>query len=313
MATIAAGLGAKADPAEPIVVQGAAQRGNRRSSSCWASSYQDLAVALRGIRPVVAMHVPVRYRPGEEASLSIQAIATRYVDQIREVQSKGPYQLGGFCFGGLVAFEVARQLETSGEMVEKVAILDGFLPSVYVTRPLARLHDLVARYSRPAAWRRWLDRAPSPTSQAPSSDGLIDSYVTAPELLPLGHRFEESLRPIRAHVMVARATKQSYRAGVRLPPDLGWSRFAERAYTIDVPSDHVAMLRDPHASALAARWAAVPPADWTAHDAEPPVRWPVRRRGGLVDRFRFVRDACGRRAGDPLPGRAVSRKVRTVR
>ncbi len=263
VATIAAGLGAKADPAEPVVVH--MGRGEPSQPLLFLllgiQLYQDLAVALRGIQPVVAMHVPVRYRPGEEASLSIQAIATRYVDQIRKVQPQGPYQLGGYCFGGLVAFEVARQLETSGEMVAKVAILDGFLPSVYVTRPLARLHDLVVRYSRPAAWRPWLDRAPPPTSQAPSSDGLVDLDVTAPELLPLGHRLEEGLRPMRDHVMVARATRQSYRAGVRLPPDLGWSRFAERVFTIDVPSDHVAMLRDPHAGALAARWATVPPAE----------------------------------------------------
>lgn len=51
-------------------------------------------------------------------------IAAHYIDRIRTVQPTGPYRLLGWSFGGLVAFEMAAQLERAGERVELLAVLD---------------------------------------------------------------------------------------------------------------------------------------------------------------------------------------------
>lgn len=56
--------------------------------------------------------------------LSIQAIAADRLPLVREAQPKGPYRLTGYCLGGLIAFEVARQLIASGEKVEMVSMID---------------------------------------------------------------------------------------------------------------------------------------------------------------------------------------------
>ena len=48
---------------------------------------------------------------------SIEAIARRALDVIREQQPTGPYLLGGYSFGGLIALEVAQQLTAGGERV----------------------------------------------------------------------------------------------------------------------------------------------------------------------------------------------------
>ena len=59
-----------------------------------------------------------------EALPEIEHIAAAQLATIRAVQPHGPYVLGGFCLGGLTAFEIARQLEAQGESVERLLIID---------------------------------------------------------------------------------------------------------------------------------------------------------------------------------------------
>ncbi|WP_372368134.1 amino acid adenylation domain-containing protein [Candidatus Uabimicrobium sp. HlEnr_7] len=55
---------------------------------------------------------------------SIEKTASYHIKNIRSVQPDGPYVIGGMCMGGLVAFEVARQLQDEGENVKFVFIMD---------------------------------------------------------------------------------------------------------------------------------------------------------------------------------------------
>ena len=60
---------------------------------------------------------------GEDLPDSIPGIAARHVEALRRFQPYGPYRLGGFCNGGLVAYEMARVLEAHGETVEALALV----------------------------------------------------------------------------------------------------------------------------------------------------------------------------------------------
>jgi len=51
-------------------------------------------------------------------------VARRYLEEIRQVQPHGPYMLGGYCLGGTLALEMARQLIASGETVGLVALIE---------------------------------------------------------------------------------------------------------------------------------------------------------------------------------------------
>ena len=51
-------------------------------------------------------------------------MAADYLRQIRSVQPRGPYFLGGFSFGGLVAFEMAQQLRQSGQQLALLVLID---------------------------------------------------------------------------------------------------------------------------------------------------------------------------------------------
>lgn len=53
-------------------------------------------------------------------------VARKYVDEVRRVQPHGPYMLGGYCLGGTIALEMARQLMESGETVGFVGMIETY-------------------------------------------------------------------------------------------------------------------------------------------------------------------------------------------
>jgi thioesterase domain-containing protein len=58
----------------------------------------------------------------------VETIAGHYLEEIRTVQLKGPYFLGGYSFGGTVAFEIAQQLKKQSEEVALLFMLDSHFP-----------------------------------------------------------------------------------------------------------------------------------------------------------------------------------------
>jgi thioesterase domain-containing protein len=77
-------------------------------------------------QPVYGLQSP---DPGVDAEVfaGIEAMAAHYLRAVREVQSEGPYLLCGWSTGGVVAFEMARQLRAVGETVGLLALLDAHL------------------------------------------------------------------------------------------------------------------------------------------------------------------------------------------
>jgi amino acid adenylation domain-containing protein len=72
---------------------------------------------------------------------SYAGMAARHLEAIRRVQPHGPYRLGGQCNGGLIAYEIARQLEAQGERVEHLVLIaaDAANARVAWLRPWLRL------------------------------------------------------------------------------------------------------------------------------------------------------------------------------
>ncbi len=61
--------------------------------------------------------------------VTVEELAARYVKDVRAFQPQGPYSLGGYCFGGYVAYEMARQLEAQGQRVALLALIDSAAPN----------------------------------------------------------------------------------------------------------------------------------------------------------------------------------------
>ena len=62
---------------------------------------------------------------------SIEDMAACYIESILKTNPKGPYAIAGFSFGGIVAFEIARQLKEQGKTVSTIALLDTYVDSSY--------------------------------------------------------------------------------------------------------------------------------------------------------------------------------------
>jgi acyl-coenzyme A synthetase/AMP-(fatty) acid ligase/thioesterase domain-containing protein/acyl carrier protein len=100
-----------------------------------ATSLRALADALPGERAyygVQARGLEERARPDR----SVEACARRYLADLRALQPRGPYLLGGHSFGGLVAFEMACRLEAAGESVALLTMLDAPAPGSRFPAPL---------------------------------------------------------------------------------------------------------------------------------------------------------------------------------
>ena len=58
--------------------------------------------------------------------ITYEELANNYICYIKSVQSKGPYNLFGWSFGGVLAFEIARQLTNIGDVVENIVLIDSY-------------------------------------------------------------------------------------------------------------------------------------------------------------------------------------------
>jgi thioesterase domain-containing protein len=80
-----------------------------------------LARRLEPDQPVYVVH-PLG-RDGRPMPTTIEAMAEAHLDAIRAVQPTGPYRLGGYCNGALVAYEMAQRLSDAGETVESLVLI----------------------------------------------------------------------------------------------------------------------------------------------------------------------------------------------
>lgn len=64
-----------------------------------------------------------------EPQTGIEEMAASYLQAVRSVQPHGPYLLGGYCYGGVVAYEMARQLQAEGESVAHLALFEAAAPN----------------------------------------------------------------------------------------------------------------------------------------------------------------------------------------
>ena len=221
---------------------------------------------------------------GDEPFDDLEKMAAYYIDQIRTVQSQGPYALGGLCIGGVVAFEMAQQLRARGESVALVALLDsGIGSNVGRVRWWWRFFQNFPRDFR--CWltgslqltrAQWLDIIKIKTAVArgrlggifrPSADKYQPNEVPA-RLKRLGDVFQFSDRHQRVARAQYRALKnykpQRYTGRLTLfrarmqpffsshDPHKGWSRVAVGAIDVkNIPGNHLGMLQEPHVQVLA--------------------------------------------------------------
>ena len=95
---------------------------------------------------------------GRPVPLGYEQMAERHLEVIRAIQPHGPYMLGGECNGGLVAYEIARRLESQGEQVSVLILLSASAQNVRLARLSAWLGVVGGALRLSVTQRRYLLR-----------------------------------------------------------------------------------------------------------------------------------------------------------
>ena len=196
---------------------------------------------------------------------SIQLMAADYVQEIRAVQPEGPYFLGGFSAGGIVAFEMARILQTEHERVDVLALLDTKIES-RAASSFAASSQRLARWTRTlrfnfhysmqiglapffsAKWKNTKLRTGIRLWMLRKALGLDPGVLDAEEAFLLALR-TYTPTPLNANAILFRAQNEL----LRLPdPSLGWKDLIKGHLDIQLVSgDHDTILQEPHIGRLA--------------------------------------------------------------
>jgi amino acid adenylation domain-containing protein len=209
---------------------------------------------------------------GKHAPLSeIEALAAYYIQAIQTLQPHGPYFLGGWSFGGLVAFEMAQQLTQAGQQVGLLAMLDTpaptnhqpslgqslkFLLGTALWSTLPFLLDYGAIAAKRLGSLNWFSRWQWSTliRQLPETSRLqlLDEAAIAPLLRIVYANAQAAYRyvpqPYPDRIALFKATEQ---ADFGQDSTLGWSTLTKDVQLHSVPGNHLSLLKQPHVQTLA--------------------------------------------------------------
>jgi amino acid adenylation domain-containing protein len=230
--------------------------------------FHRLATLTGADRPIYAVQAQ-SFLQGKSALLSVEDQSAYYLAEIRKIQPKGPYFLLGYCFGGLVALEIAHQLHEQGERVELVGLLDTRLRSqamqVYRSAPVStnvrRRASNIFSYLQRISLMKKITYIPEKilTHSLRGVYGLalslgvrtVPAFLKDPGQIMRVAAMKYQPRPWPGEITVFRASVQP---DSRMPDDLGWSSVAMGGVDVrEVPGDHFAIFHDPHIQILAER------------------------------------------------------------
>ncbi|GAB2668333.1 type I polyketide synthase [Saccharopolyspora gloriosae] len=213
---------------------------------------------------------------------TVELKAERYVELIRERQPEGPYRLGGWSFGGCLAYETARRFAALGERVEFVALIDTILPlpdpgatqAELVLRRYERFAEHVERTYGVALDLPWQEMVELDEDEQmrrvmtalSSSDigigaGVLHHQYTSYVDARIAERYRP--KPFDGRVLLYRAQEAETTTTtldpryLRTDEALGWDEIVPGLDVVRVPGNHLSMIDPPNVDVITAHLARV--------------------------------------------------------
>ena len=202
---------------------------------------------------------------------SVEDMAAHYIEAIEKINPNGPYALAGFCVGGIVAFEMSRQLKAKGKDVSMLALLDSYADSSYYykTQKQKKLVKYYAKTRRRliylmemlTSWKGFMKRFNSKKEylqkkhfdqniQLTEQEILAHEQFTKAVDLIMGILNKYHLKPQKLKVDLIRS-KDHPEYGLA-PIHLGWKKAALMGVNIhNIPGDNFDIRESPHDKNLA--------------------------------------------------------------
>jgi thioesterase domain-containing protein len=225
------------------------------------TAYRDLALFLGAGRSVYGLRAP-ELETNEKPLDRVEAMASRYVREIRALQSHGPYLIGGHSAGAHIAFEIAQQLHGAGESVALLAVLEADARTHSGRRSLADTLRHQIDGMRKLPWKQrgvylWSKFARWAAPQTAAAAGVSQGARPVEEKNAVWAATERAVRqyrpaPYPGQITLFRATDRSVTG--TYSHTLGWARLARGGTrVIDVPGSHSTVLRPGSEPPMAAR------------------------------------------------------------
>ena len=179
---------------------------------------------------------------------SFAEIASAVLDEIQRVQPRGPYHLGGYCFGAVLAFEIALQLREQGEEIAYFSMFEAAAPLSIGSLRRPRFEKLRYRMLR---LRRTISTHPFVVA-AKSFERILDDLRL--RFLGLsGDRpfFDFKPRRFDGPIDLFLCRESPYRLIPERDARLGWAQWCTSLNVTEVSGNHITMLREPLIRALA--------------------------------------------------------------
>ncbi|MFP2957592.1 acyltransferase domain-containing protein [Myxococcus sp. 1LA] len=224
-------------------------------------NFRELAQALGKEQPFYGLQargVDGKLPPAD----SIEEMASIYLESIRQVQPHGPYLLGGYSGGGVVAYEMAQRLRALGAPVALVAFLDTFHPSTQERRQSLneRLRELRREGAASYVSRKLRTKVERDGTRL-LSQLKLRWYEQRGEALPIELRNLQLTE--RFQVLASRYVPSPYAGPVTLfraqeihaiyahmGTSLGWEPLVPSLNIREVPGDHDSLVREPNVHVL---------------------------------------------------------------
>jgi thioesterase domain-containing protein/acyl carrier protein len=241
--------------------------------------YTNLSRYLGTEQPVYALKS--RVLEGGDEFDRIEDMAAAYVKELRAFQPHGPYFLGGYCFGGDVAYEMARLLEAQGQRVALLALMNCAPPNSSYARirwtPAFMVRFLANFCSWAAVFAQWTSRQRrdffrwKTRSLRTKMTRLFARILGRPaevameELVDLSAYPPEQRRVWEIHIRalldyhpqryaghVALFRSRGHPLVCSFDPQYGWGELATGGVTVKiVPGAHESILEEPHVRVVA--------------------------------------------------------------
>jgi amino acid adenylation domain-containing protein len=177
---------------------------------------------------------------------SLESMAAHYIAEMRSVQPRGPYFLGGFSFGGLVGYEIAQQLRVMGEAAALLVLFDTYPGDVKVGA--TSFLRILLKPSR----QHWLHDVPRAVGKK-----LRRTWrnLSVPKALWDVHNANRAaaakylLRPYSGKVTLVRATQKPWEGST--DPYAAWNTLAADLVVHKISCDHYDLLLEPRVGELA--------------------------------------------------------------